>query len=67
MAEKQQDVDQEHKPDAFAEESRPAPVVFELADHLQQLVRVVVYPSRGGGTATDPRLLATLVRLEAVL
>jgi len=37
---------------------RPAPLVLKLADHLQQLVGVVVYPARTanqGDAEADPR------------
>ena len=49
--EENRDVD-EDGPEHSLAQPRPAPLVFELADHLQQFVGVVVDPAR---TARDGR------------
>ena len=41
----QRQMEENGDPDALAQ-PRPAPLVFELADHLQQFVGVVVHPAR---------------------
>ena len=59
----EKDVDEERDPDTLAQ-SGPAALVFELADHIQQFVRVVIDPSRRCRTATDTWLLGTVLCLR---
>ena len=52
-AQEQNNVHQHSPQNAFAQ-PRPAPLVFERADHLQQFVGVVVYPARAAHRGRGP-------------